>query len=214
MGRVTVVQVQKVRCAVIGFEDPEVFLPQVPVSRFPAAQREKKRKVRIVGVQQIERTQVEGVVAGNRGEKGVQQVVFLFIQLRVMDAEDFVEVRACAFHPGEVPVVDHHGQRKPPEVVAEEFDLFDALAEFPDLGLLRIVEQHVVGHRVVQVDLAHKGMPGVVEVTAFRLDDAARFAGIFLLPFGNHMEVGLNIHQLFEDQREALRGRFFERQTP
>ena len=72
--------------------------------------RKEKRKIGVVGVEQIQRPQVEGVIAGHGCKKGVQQVVFFFVELGVVDAEDFVELRARPVHLGQVQVIDHDGQ--------------------------------------------------------------------------------------------------------
>jgi hypothetical protein len=73
-----------------------------------------------------------------------------------------------------------------------KLDLFDAPAEFTNLGFLGIVQEQVLRLRVVQIDLAHEGALGVVKMAALRLDRAARFAGIFLLPFRNDVIVRRN----------------------
>ena len=43
--------------------------------------------------------------------------------------------------------------------------------------------------------------------------DPPRLAGIFLFPFGDDVIVGFNFEQALEDEREALGGRFLERQN-
>ena len=45
-----------------------------------AVQGEQKGEVRVVRVQQIERAEAQNVVAGNRREKRVQQVIIFFIR--------------------------------------------------------------------------------------------------------------------------------------
>ena len=164
---------------------------------------EEKGKVGVVGVEQIQGPEVESVVAGNCREECVQKVVFFFVELGVVNTEDFVELGARPVHLGQVQVVDDDGERKLAEVVAVEFDLLDALAEFPNLGFFRIVEQHILRRRVVQVDLAEERALGVVKVAALGLDDPAGLAGIFFLPFGHDVIVGLDFEQALEDQRES-----------
>ena len=93
-----------------------------------------------------------------------------------------------------------------------QFDLLDAFPEFPDLRLLRIVKERVLGGSVVQVDLAEERTLGVMEVAALGLDVPPGLAGIFFLPFGDNVVVGLDFEQAFEDERETLGGRLFERQ--
>ena len=48
---------------------------------------------------------------------------------------------------------------------------------------------------------------------ALGLDGPARLAGVFFLPLGHDVVVGLDFEQAFEDQRKALRGRFLEGQN-
>src|ERR1700722_7969098 len=68
---VAVVEIQKIRRVVIGLEDREIFLPEMLIARLATVKGEEKREVRVVGVEQVQRTQVEDVVTWNRGEKGV-----------------------------------------------------------------------------------------------------------------------------------------------
>ena len=174
---------------------------------------EEKGEIRVVGVEQIQGAQVEDVIAGNRREKGVEEVVFFFIELGIVDAEDLIEVGACAVHLGQIEVVNHDGQRKVAEVVPVQLDFLDAFAEFPDLGFLRIVEEHVLRGRVVQVDLAHERALGVVKVAALGLDGPARLAGVFFFPLRHDVIVGFDFEQALEDERKALGGRLLERQN-
>ena len=44
------------------------------------------------------------------------------------------------------------------------------------------------------------------------LNDPPGFARVFFFPFRDDVVVSLDFKQTFEDQREALRGRFFERE--
>src|SRR5580704_7127425 len=108
------------------------------VARLATVKGEKEREIGVVGVEQIKRTQVEDVVARNRGEKGVQQVVFFLVELGVVDAEHFVEIGARSVHLGHFEVVNHDGQGKLTEVISVQLDLLDSFAQFPDLGFLGI----------------------------------------------------------------------------
>jgi hypothetical protein len=56
---------------VVGLKDREIFLPEMAISRLATVKGEEKREIRVVGVEQIQGTQVEDVVAGNRRKKGV-----------------------------------------------------------------------------------------------------------------------------------------------
>jgi hypothetical protein len=107
---IVVMQVQKVRRVVVGFKHREIFLPEMLIARLATVQRKEKGKIRVVGIEQIQVTEVEDVVAGDRSEKRIEKVVFFFIQLRVMDAEHFVEFGAGAFDLGRVEVIDDDGE--------------------------------------------------------------------------------------------------------
>src|SRR5229473_8327248 len=183
------------------------------VARLATVKGKEKREIRIVGVEQIQGTQVEDVIAGNRREKRVQEVVFFFIELGIVDAEHLIEVGAGTIHLGYVEVVDHDGEGKLAKVVPVQLNLLDAFAEFPDLGFLGIVEQYVLRGCVVHVDLADEGSLGVVKMPSLGLDDPAHLAGIFLFPFRDDVIVGFHFEQSIENERKALGRRFLERQN-
>src|ERR1019366_10612599 len=105
------------------------------VARLATVKGEEKREIRIVGVEQIQGAQVEDVVAGNRREKGVQEVVFFFIELGIVDAEYLIEVGARPVYFGHVEVVNHDGERELTKVIPVQLDLLDAFTEFPNLAL-------------------------------------------------------------------------------
>src|SRR5258708_12820218 len=46
------------------------------------------------------------------------------------------------------------------------------------------------------------------------MNPAARLVRLLLLPFGYDKEISLDFQEFLENQREALGGRFFERQHP
>src|SRR6267378_659781 len=71
VGHIVVMKIQEVRCVVVGLQDCEIFLPEMTVPTFAAVKGEQKREISVVGVKQIQGTQVEDVVAGDRREKGV-----------------------------------------------------------------------------------------------------------------------------------------------
>lgn len=50
------------------------------------------------------------MIARDRGEKRIEKVVFFLVELRVMDAEHFVEFSARAVHLGGVKVVNDDGK--------------------------------------------------------------------------------------------------------
>src|ERR1700720_933244 len=114
-------EVQKIRRVVTGLQDREIFLAQVRVPGLSRVQGKEKRKVRIVGVEQIQGAQVKGVVSGNGGEEGVEQIVALVVEFGVVHAEDLVELRRGAVHGAQVEIVEDHGERKLAEVLAIKF---------------------------------------------------------------------------------------------
>src|SRR5712664_3880535 len=129
---------------VVGLQDREILLPEMEVARLATVKSEEKREIGIVGVKQIQRTQVEDVVAGNCREKGVQQVEVFFIELGVVDAENFIEVGTGPVHLGQVQVVNDDSEGKLAKVVPVQLDLRNAFTEFPDLGFFGIVEKYVL----------------------------------------------------------------------
>jgi hypothetical protein len=102
---------------VVGLQNCEIFLPEMAIPRLATVKGEEEREIRIVGVEQIQGTQVEDVVAGNRREKGVQKVVFFFIELGIVDTENLVEVGARPVYFGHVEVVNHDSQRELTKVI-------------------------------------------------------------------------------------------------
>ena len=117
VGHIAVMEIQEVGGVVVGLKNREIFLPEMAIPRLATVKGEEEREIRIIGVEQIQGTQVEDVVARNRREKSVQEVVFFFIELGVMDAENFIEVGACPVHLGHVEVVNHDGQRELTKVI-------------------------------------------------------------------------------------------------
>src|ERR1700682_4133334 len=113
------------------------------VPGFTLMKREEKREVCVVGVEKIEETEIEGVVAGHGGKEGIQQDVAFVVELRVVDTEDLVELRRCLFNHPEIAVIEDNGQGKLAEVVAVEFDFLDSFPQFAHLRFLRIVEQPI-----------------------------------------------------------------------
>src|SRR5260370_163709 len=107
---IAVMQIQEVRCVVVGLKNRQIFLAKMRVLTLATVEREEKREVGIVRVKKVEGTQIKKMIAGDGRQKRIQQVVLLFVELRIMDAEDFVEFRAGPVYLREVQVVNHHGQ--------------------------------------------------------------------------------------------------------
>src|SRR6266436_3154535 len=69
---VAVMEIQEVGRMVVGLQDGQILLPEMTVARLATVKGEEKREIRIVRIEQIQGTQVVGVVAGNRREKRIQ----------------------------------------------------------------------------------------------------------------------------------------------
>src|SRR5260370_24456512 len=103
-------QIEEGRCVGVGLKNREIFLAKMRVPTVATVEREEKREVGIVRIEKVERPQIKKMIHGEGRQKRIQQVVLLFVELRIMDAEDLVEFRAGPVHLREVQVVDHHGQ--------------------------------------------------------------------------------------------------------
>ena len=80
-------QIQVVRRALIGFEHRQVFLLQMAVDLVPGVQGKEQGIVGVVSVENEQGPEIEGIVAGNGGQIRVEQVVFLFVELGIVDVE-------------------------------------------------------------------------------------------------------------------------------
>jgi len=49
----------------VRFENRQILLPEKPVLRLATVESEKKRIIRVIGIEKILRPEVKGVVAGN-----------------------------------------------------------------------------------------------------------------------------------------------------
>ena len=92
MGNFTVMQVEKVGCAVVGFEHGQVFGAEIGVRLFAGKDRKQKGQVGVVCVQQIQLAEVERIVARDSGEIGVELVVRFHKQITVGVGEDAGEL--------------------------------------------------------------------------------------------------------------------------
>ena len=92
MGNFTVMQVQKVWRAVVGFERSQILRTEMRVRLFAGQDRKEKRQVGVVRVQQIQLADVDRIVARKGGEIGVELVVGLGKQIAVRIGEDADEL--------------------------------------------------------------------------------------------------------------------------
>src|SRR5437660_7880156 len=67
--------------------------------------------------------------------------------------------------------------------------------------------------RGVEIDLTDERVFRIMKVPTLGLNHSSGFARIFFRPFGDNVVVSLDFEQALEDQRKALRRRFFERQN-
>jgi len=132
-------EVQKVRRVVVRFENRQILLTEMPVLRLATVESEEKGIIRVIGIEEIQRPEIKRVIAGNCREKCIEKVVFLFVDLRIVNTEDLIELGARAVHLRWVQVINDDSEGKLAEIVPLEFDLLDALAKFSNLRLLRII---------------------------------------------------------------------------
>src|SRR5947199_944555 len=130
-------EVEKVRRVVVCFEDRQIFLMEMPVVRLATVESEEKGIIRVIGIEKIQGTQVKSVISGNCREKCVQEIVFLFVELGIVNTENLIELGACPVHLRRVQIIDDDGEGKLAEIAPLELDLLDALTEFPNLRLFR-----------------------------------------------------------------------------
>src|SRR6266550_3673838 len=117
----------------VRFENCQILLTEMAILTLPTVKGEEKRIIGVVGIEKIKRPEVKSVIAGNCRQKCIEQIVFLFVELGVMDTEDLIELGACTVHPRRVQVIDDDGEGKLAEIVSLELNLLDAFPEFPDL---------------------------------------------------------------------------------
>ncbi len=139
MGDVAVMQVQEVRRVVVRFKNREIFLTKMPVLKLATVESEEKGIIRIIGIEKIQGAEVKSVIAGNCREKCIKEIGFLFVELGIVNTEDLIELGACPVHFRRIQIIDNNGEGKLAEIVPSELEFLDALPEFPNLGLLRIV---------------------------------------------------------------------------
>jgi len=139
VGDVAVMEIQEVRGVVVRFQDRQVLLTEMRVPTLATVESEEKGIIGIIGIEKIQGSEVKSVIAGNRSEKCIEKVVFLIVELAIENTEDFIELGAGTVHLRLIQIIDDDCEGKLAEIVPFEFDLFDALTEFPNLGLLRII---------------------------------------------------------------------------
>jgi len=87
-----VMQIQKVRRAVVGFEHSKVLGTEIRIRLLAGKDRKQERQVGVVRVQQKQLAKVQRIVTRHSGEVGVQLVVGFRKQIAVgvgKDASEF-----------------------------------------------------------------------------------------------------------------------------
>ena len=88
MADLAVMQIQEVGRAVVGFKGSQVLRTEMRVCLLAGKDREQKRQVGVVRVQQIELAEIQRIVARYGGEIGIQLVVGFRKQIAVRVGED------------------------------------------------------------------------------------------------------------------------------
>src|SRR5579863_8631088 len=88
VGDLAVMEVEKVGCAVVGFECSQVLGTEMRIGLFAWKDRKQKRQIGVVRVQQIQLAKVERIIARHSGEISVQLVVGFRKQIAVGVGED------------------------------------------------------------------------------------------------------------------------------
>jgi hypothetical protein len=130
-----VVQVQEVGRGIVRFKRGQVLGAKMRVGLLAGQDREQKREVRVVGIEQVESAQVLHIVAGDCGEIGIKLVVRLQEQVAVRIREYARKFPNMLVDLALLPTIGHNGQREIPQrlPIAEGAQ---AVAQVFDVGLL------------------------------------------------------------------------------
>src|SRR5229473_5505527 len=214
MRRILAMQVQVIRRAVIGFEHRQILLVQMTVDLVSRVQGKEQGVVGVVRVEDEHGAEIEGVVAGNGGQIRVEQVVFFFVELGVVNVEGFVKIGARRFYFRQVLVVDHDGQGVAPKVVSLDFKFLERLSQIVNLRFLGLINENIIAALglVRRGGVACKRAFGVVKVSPARMNEAPALGRVLLLPLTAKEIVGFDFEEPLENKGKALRGWVFERQ--
>ncbi len=206
MRDLAVVQVQEVRRAVVGFEHRQVLRAEMRVRLLARQDRKQKRQVGVVGVQQVQLAEIERIVAGNRGEVGVELVVGFenrlpsaLVKTPVNSPTSWSKFRLSS-------AVQNNGEREVAERLAVAQGA-QAVAEVLDVGLLRFVDQHIARIRLRRVVAHLRDKAGLrhIEVAAALVDFLAGLVRRERRPLRDDVEVGWDLQQRIEHQGAASR---------
>ena len=85
-------EVEIVRRAVVGFEHSQILGSEMRVCLLSGQDREQKRQIGVIRVQQIQLAKVQRIVAGHGGEVGVQLVIGFGKKIPVRVGEEASEL--------------------------------------------------------------------------------------------------------------------------
>ena len=129
--------------------------------------REQKRQIGIVGIEQIKPAQVQRVVTRDGGKVGVELVIGFQEQVAICIAEDTAEFAHGMIELRPILAVDHNGEREVAQVLPFA-KLTQAVAQVVDVILFRVIPQNVarINLRLVVPDLRDEAGLGDIEVAA------------------------------------------------
>ena len=174
---------------------------------------EEKGQVGVIGVEQVHLAEVLGVVARNGRKQRIELVVCLGEERTIGVREHPGKLAHLLIDRLEVGAVKHNRQRKIAECLAVA-ERPQALAKVLDVGLFRLIYQHValVRLRWIAAHLRHEtGLAHVEMATAF----VHFFPGLChrkWRPLGDDIEVALNLEEPVKDQRPCLCNGLFHRE--
>lgn len=93
MGDLSVMKIEEVGRAVLGFEDCQVLRAEMSVPSLTRKDRKEETEVCVVAVEQVQLAEIQRVVAWDCGKVGVQLVVGLSKKIAVRVCEDARESR-------------------------------------------------------------------------------------------------------------------------
>ena len=205
MGDLAVMQVQEVRRAVVRFERSKVLRAEMRVRLLARQDRKQKREVGVVRIQQIQLAEIERVVAGHRGEVGVELVVGLDEEIAVGVGEDAGELSHELVKLGLCLPIQNNREREIAQRLAVAQST-QTVAQILDVGLLRLVYQYIARVRLRRIvtHLRHKAGLRHIEVAAALGDFLPRLVRCKRRPLGHDIEVARDLQQGVQHQRPRL----------
>src|SRR5208282_2611806 len=107
-----VMQIQEVRCAVVGFEHGQVLGAEICIRLLAGKDRKQERQVGVVRVEQIQLAKVQRIVARHDGEIGVELIVGFRKQAAVAVGKDARKLGSKLLQFGFRAAVEDNRQRE------------------------------------------------------------------------------------------------------